>query len=217
MEGKNSKADVVLGLTIICWEAATQPKFLLPKAAWRMKRSRCPAAEKRHIVPFDYGYFAFVYDKSKLKKSAEKPERTGRERSYGGYHRGPAYQYAVAGLLLRGCAKPMAITRRRPRQKLAAKTATVTKGWSEAYGLFLKGGAICAQVTISPLRRKHIIEEKKDNYAAANFSEGHYLQVEVAARTVASKQPELARRNSSNLWFLRRFRTPYPPATGCTW
>jgi thiamine transport system substrate-binding protein len=38
----------------------------------------------------------------------------------------------------------------------------------------------------------HIIEEKKDNYAAAAFSEGHYLQVEVAARTAASKQPELA-------------------------
>ncbi|STD25965.1 thiamine ABC transporter substrate-binding protein [Enterobacter asburiae] len=38
----------------------------------------------------------------------------------------------------------------------------------------------------------HIIAEKKDNYAAANFAEGHYLQVEVAARTAASKQPELA-------------------------
>ena len=37
----------------------------------------------------------------------------------------------------------------------------------------------------------HIIAEKKDNYAAANFAEGHYLQ-EVAARTAASKQPELA-------------------------
>lgn len=37
----------------------------------------------------------------------------------------------------------------------------------------------------------HMIEEKKDNYAAANFAEGHYLQVEVAARTAASKQPEL--------------------------
>jgi thiamine transport system substrate-binding protein len=38
----------------------------------------------------------------------------------------------------------------------------------------------------------HIIEEKKENYAAADFAEGHYLQVEVAARTAASKQPELA-------------------------
>ncbi len=60
----------------------------------------------------------------------------------------------------------------------------------------------------------HILEEKKDNYAAANFSEGHYLQVEVAARTAASKQPELAQ-NSSSLWFLRLFRMRSQPATGC--
>ena len=38
----------------------------------------------------------------------------------------------------------------------------------------------------------HIIEEKKDNYAAAPFSEGHYLQVEVAAQLASSKQPKLA-------------------------
>ena len=83
----------------------------------------------------------------------------------------------------------MAIKRPR-RQKLAAKTVTVTKGWSEAYGLFLKGKATVLSYTTSPAY--HMIEEKKDNYAAANFAEGHYLQVEVAARTAASKQPELA-------------------------
>lgn len=45
MEGKNSKADVVLGWTTICWK---RPRKLnsLPKAAWRMRRSRCPAAGK---------------------------------------------------------------------------------------------------------------------------------------------------------------------------
>ena len=76
-------------------------------------------------------------------------------------------------------------------QKLAAKTVTVTKGWSEAYGLFLKGESdLVLSYTTSPAY--HMIEEKKDNYAAASFAEGHYLQVEVAARTAASKQPELA-------------------------
>ncbi|PQO00077.1 thiamine ABC transporter substrate-binding protein, partial [Shigella dysenteriae] len=70
---------------------------------------------------------------------------------------------------------------------------TVTKGWSEAYGLFLKGESdLVLSYTTSPAY--HILEEKKDNYAAANFSEGHYLQVEVAARTAASKQPELAQK-----------------------
>ncbi|WP_311963091.1 thiamine ABC transporter substrate-binding protein, partial [Acinetobacter baumannii] len=80
---------------------------------------------------------------------------------------------------------------RRAWQKLAAKTVTVTKGWSEAYGLFLKGESdLVLSYTTSPAY--HMIEEKKDNYAAASFAEGHYLQVEVAARTAASKQPELA-------------------------
>lgn len=98
-------------------------------------------------------------------------------------------------------------------QKLAAKTVTVTKGWSEAYGLFLKGESdLVLSYTTSPAY--HMIEEKKDNYAAASFAEGHYLQVEVAARTAASKQPELAE-NSSNLWSLLASRTPSLPATGC--
>jgi len=78
-------------------------------------------------------------------------------------------------------------------QKLAAKTVTVTKGWSEAYGLFLKGEAdLVLSYTTSPAY--HLIAEKKDNYAAASFSEGHYLQVEVAAQLAGSKNPQLAAR-----------------------
>ncbi len=61
----------------------------------------------------------------------------------------------------------------------------------------------------------HMIEEKKDNYAAANFAEGHYLQVEVAARTAASKQPELAEKFLKFIWYLSASRTPSLPATGC--
>lgn len=45
-------------------------------------------------------------------------------------------------------------------QQLAKKTVTVTKGWSEAYGLFLKGeGDLVLSYTTSPAY--HLIEEKK--------------------------------------------------------
>ena len=37
-----------------------------------------------------------------------------------------------------------------------------------------------------------MIEEKKTTMRRRGFAEGHYLQVEVAAGTAASKQPELA-------------------------
>lgn len=99
-------------------------------------------------------------------------------------------------------------------QKLAAKTVTVTKGWSEAYGLFLKGESdLVLSYTTSPAY--HIIAEKKDNYAAANFAEGHYLQVEVAARTAASKQPELAEK-FLKFMVSRHSRMLFRQETGCT-
>ena len=40
----------------------------------------------------------------------------------------------------------------------------------------------------------HLIVEKKDNYRAASFSEGHYLQVEVAGILKSSKQQDLAKK-----------------------
>jgi thiamine transport system substrate-binding protein len=69
----------------------------------------------------------------------------------------------------------------------------VTKGWSEAYGLFLKGEApMVLSYTTSPAY--HVMMENTDRYKAVIFAEGNYLQVEVAARLKNSDQPELARR-----------------------
>ena len=52
------------------------------------------------------------------------------------------------------------------------RIVTVTKGWSEAYGLFLKGEAdMVLSYSTSPAY--HIGAEKKTNYKAAMFSEGH--------------------------------------------
>ena len=39
----------------------------------------------------------------------------------------------------------------------------------------------------------HMIAENETRYQAAGFSEGHYMQVEVAAMTKATDDPDLAR------------------------
>nr|WP_217703677.1 thiamine ABC transporter substrate binding subunit [Cronobacter muytjensii] len=191
MEGKNSKADVVLGLDNNLLQAAT--------ATGLFAKSGVPAGDVNipggwnndTFVPFDYGWFAFVYDKNKLKNPPKSlKELVESDQKWRVIYEDPRTSTPGLGLLLwmqkvYGDKAPDAW------QKLAAKTVTVTKGWSEAYGLFLKGeGDLVLSYTTSPAY--HIIEEKKDNYVAANFSEGHYLQVEVAGRTAASKQPELA-------------------------
>jgi thiamine transport system substrate-binding protein len=74
---------------------------------------------------------------------------------------------------------------------LADNIVTVTPGWSEAYGLFLEGEAdLVLSYTTSPAY--HLIAEEDDSKVALPFSEGHYMQIEVAGKLAATDQPELA-------------------------
>ena len=76
--------------------------------------------------------------------------------------------------------------------KLKDRVLTVTPGWSEAYGLFTKGEApMVLSYTTSPAY--HVIAEKSERYKAAAFSEGHYVQIEVAGLTRTSDDKDLAR------------------------
>lgn len=191
MEGKNSKADVVLGLDNNLIAAASQTRLFAPSNV-DTRALKVPGGWKNDtFVPYDYGYFAFVYDKKRLQNPPKSlKELVESDQKWRVIYQDPRTSTPGLGLLLwmqkvYGDRAPDAWT------KLAKKTVTVTRGWSEAYGLFLKGeGDLVLSYTTSPAY--HLIEEKKDRYAAAGFSEGHYLQVEVAGRLSASKQPELA-------------------------
>jgi len=191
MEGKNSKADVVLGLDNNLVQAA-QKTGLFAESQVDTSTLKLPDGwHNTTFVPFDYGYFAFVYDKNRLKNPPKSlKELVDSPEKWRVIYEDPRTSTPGLGLLLwmqkvYGDQAPQAW------QKLAQKTVTVTKGWSEAYGLFLKGeGDLVLSYTTSPAY--HIIEEKKENYAAASFAEGHYLQVEVAAQLASSKQPALA-------------------------
>lgn len=192
MEGKKSKADIVLGLDNNLITAARRTG-LFTKADITLPPLALPGGwSDDTFIPFDYGYFAFVYDKNKLhnpphslKELVESPQQ------WKVIYEDPRTSTPGLGLLL-WVQKVYGDKAPEAWQKLAKKTVTVTKGWSEAYGLFLKGESdLVLSYTTSPAY--HIIEEKKDNYAAADFSEGHYMQVEVAARLANSPHPELAK------------------------
>lgn len=193
MEGKNSAADVVVGLDNNLLQAAQQTGLFAPSDVDSSKLNVPGGWQDKTFVPYDYGYFAFVYNKEKLKNPPKSlHELVDSSQNWKVIYEDPRTSTPGLGLMLwmqkvYGDQAPAAW------QKLAKKTVTVTKGWSEAYGLFLKGeGDLVLSYTTSPAY--HLIEEKKDSYAAANFSEGHYLQVEVAGKLKAGKQPELAER-----------------------
>ncbi|WP_145483818.1 thiamine ABC transporter substrate binding subunit [Yersinia rohdei] len=193
MEGKNSQADVVLGLDNNLVQAAEQTGLFAPSQVDTRHLTLPEAWQNKTFVPYDYGYFAFVYNKEKVKNPPKSlQELIDTKEPWKVIYQDPRTSTPGLGLLLwmqkvYGDQAPQAW------QKLAKKTVTVTKGWSEAYGLFLKGeGDFVLSYTTSPAY--HLIEEKNDHYAAADFSEGHYLQVEVAGVVASSKQPELAQR-----------------------
>ena len=76
-------------------------------------------------------------------------------------------------------------------EALSDNIVTVTPGWTEAYNLFLEGEAdLVLSYTTSPAY--HLIAEEDAGFAALPFEEGHYLQVEVAAKLAGTDAPELA-------------------------
>ncbi len=193
MEGKNSKADVVLGLDNNLLEAAEKTGLFAASHVDTRKVTVPGGWNNQTFVPYDYGWFAFVYDKTKLSNPpGSLKELVESDRPLKVIYEDPRTSTPGLGLLL-WMQKVFGDKAPDAWQKLAKKTVTVTKGWSEAYGLFLKGEAdMVLSYTTSPAY--HLIEEKKNQYAAANFTEGHYLQVEVAGQLSGSKQPQLAQK-----------------------
>ena len=139
MEGKNSKADVVLGLDNNLLDAASKTG-LFAKSGVAADTVNVPGGWNNDtFVPFDYGYFAFVYDKNKLKNPPQSlKELVESDQNWRVIYQDPRTSTPGLGLLL-WMQKVYGDDAPQAWQKLAKKTVTVTKGWSEAYGLFLKG------------------------------------------------------------------------------
>ena len=191
LEGASTKADVVLGLDMNLMGAAGDSGLFADHALRNIAYAMPVAWDDPVFVPYDWGYFAFVYDKTKtvsvpadFKALAASDLKIVIE--------DPRSSTPGLGLLLWVKA---AYGDQAPQiwKDLADNIVTVTPGWSEAYGLFLKGEAdMVLSYTTSPAY--HLIAEKDDSKAAAPFSEGHYLQVEVAAKVASTQQGDLADR-----------------------
>jgi thiamine transport system substrate-binding protein len=189
LEGARSEADVVLGLDTNLTATARDTGLFAPHGVEGVAFDLPVAWVDDTFLPYDWGFFAFVYDKAKV----------------------PAPPESFADLI----ASDLKIVIQDPRSStpglgllLWVKTVfggkapeawiglnrhvvTVTKGWSESYGMFLEGEAdMVLSYTTSPAY--HLIAEEDESKAAALFSEGHYMQIEVAAKLAGSDQPALA-------------------------
>lgn len=193
LEGDSSPADIVLGLDTNLITQAKNSGLFAPHGVDTATLELPVAWSDDTFVPFDWGWFAFVYDSTKLatppKSFAEFVEAKD----------GPTIviqdpRTSTPGLgLLTWVQEVYGDRSTEIWQALKPRIVTVTKGWSEAYGLFLDGEAdMVLSYTTSPAY--HISAENETKYKAAIFAEGHPLQVEVAGIAKGSDQPELARR-----------------------
>ena len=186
LEGSGTDADVVLGLdTNLMGAAADTGLFAVTSV--EAEYDLPVAWDDATFVPFDWGYFAFVAGTdvaapanfreladSDLKIVIQDP----RSSTPGlGLVTWVAAVYGDDAGALWG--------------DLADNIVTVTPGWSEAYGLFLEGEADAVlSYTTSPAY--HLIAEEDASKTAWVFDEGHYMQVEVAAKLASTDVPELA-------------------------
>jgi thiamine transport system substrate-binding protein len=143
------------------------------------------------FVPFDWGWFSFVYDSSRL---AEPPQSFAElieaENGPTLVIEDPRTSSPGLGLLL-WVREVYGDRADEVWKKLKPRIVTVTKGWSEAYGLFLEGEAdMVLSYTTSPAY--HISAENETRYKAAIFAEGHAMQVEVSGIVASSENRELA-------------------------
>lgn len=191
VEGEDTRADIVLGLDTNLTYDAKETGLFAPHGIDLGNIDVPGGFEDDVFVPFDYGYFAFVYDSEAI----DTPPRSLEELVNAGSDLKIAIQdprTATPGLgLLLWMKAVFGDNAAQAWGDLRDKVLTVTPGWSESYGLFTSGEVpMVLSYTTSPAY--HRIDEHTDRYRAAPFSEGHYLQIEVAARTVKAKDSELA-------------------------
>ncbi len=193
LEGSSTKADIVLGLDNNLLHEARETGLFAPHGIDTAKVEVPGGFENDIFVPFDYGYFAFVYDTEAIETPpASLKELVESESDLKIAIQDPRTSTPGLGLLLwvKAVYGDEAAT---AWSRLQDKVLTVTPGWSEAYGLFTSGEVpMVLSYTTSPAY--HRIAEDTERYKAASFAEGHYLQVEVAAQTVAGAKNPLAQK-----------------------
>jgi len=190
LEGGNTDADIVLGLDTNLTAEAKKTGFFAPHGISTDNVTVPGGWSDDTFVPFDYGYFAVVYDTKAIVNPPKSMHDFLKGREGKIVIEDPRTSTPGLGLMLwirniYGDLAPEAY------EELKQRVLTVTPGWSEAYGLFTSGEAhMVLSYTTSPAY--HMIAEDSDRYQAASFSEGHYMQIEVAGQTKKGAQNPLA-------------------------
>ena len=191
LEGKSTTADILIGLSSDNTLKARQLNLLdninfdfsLPQLPINWKDST--------FLPFDWSYVAFIFDNTKIKNPPKTfIELANDPRDYKIIIQDPRTSPSGLALVLwiKSIYGEEAFD---VWSKLSSKILTVTKGWSESYGMFTSGEA---EMVLSFITSEayHKIAENDNTKTALIMDEGHYVYVELAAKVYKKDNQDLS-------------------------
>ena len=193
LEGENTKADLVLGLDMNLFNAAENSELFVSHNLKNINdKLTLPLNWESDIfVPYNYGYFAFVYNNKTLKNPPLSMEDLINKTDARIVIQDP--RTSTPGLGLLTWMKALyGDSAQNKWSQLNKKIISVTKGWTDAYYNFFMAGEADIVLSYSTSPAAHIMFEENYDISASTFKEGNYISVEFAGILNSSKNKQMA-------------------------
>ena len=210
LEGSTTKADIILGLDMNLLDDAKNSNLFENYENTQLSEVLdLPITwESEKFIPYNYGYFAFVYNNKKFTDIPVSMEELINSTEARIVIQDP--RTSTPGLGLLTWMKSIYGDEAQSKwEKLNKKIVTVTKGWTDAYyNVFLAGEAdMVLSYTTSPAA--HIMFEDNNDFSAINFNEGNYISIEFAGILRSSENKKNANK-FINFMLSKEFQSVIP-------
>ncbi len=193
LEGDTSKADIVLGLDMNLFDLAEQSELFTSHNINDINNLiNLPLKwESDKFVPYNYGYFSFVYNEANLKIPPKSMDELINSTNARIVIQDP--RTSTPGLGLLTWMKALYGDKAGDEwKKLNKKIISVTKGWTDAYYNFFMAGEADMVLSYTTSPAAHIMFEERYDILATTFEEGNYITIEFAGILNNSQNKDLA-------------------------
>ena len=193
LEGTNTKADIVLGLDMNLFDSADKSGLFINHSLDNLENDiMLPIKwDSKVFVPYNYGYFAFVYNNTKLLNPPKSMDELINSTDARIVIQDPRTSTPGLGLLIWMKAL-YGNDAKNKWVKLNKKVISVTKGWTDAYYNFFMAGEADIVLSYSTSPAAHIMFEENYEISAAIFEEGNYVSIEFAGILKSSNNQRMA-------------------------
>ena len=193
LEGDTSRADIVLGLDMNLIDLAEQSGLFTTHNINDINNLiNLPLNwESNKFVPYNYGYFSFVYNEANLETPPKSMDELINSTNARIVIQDP--RTSTPGLGLLTWMKALYGDKAGDEwKKLNKKIISVTKGWTDAYYNFFMAGEADMVLSYTTSPAAHIMFEERYDILATTFEEGNYITIEFAGILNNSQNKDLA-------------------------